>query len=64
MSIFNHLAHVGFHECIGNIAHWVLRIHGLYIAPLCDEKYIAIQKKKKKGVSNERFSRDQIHLQA
>ena len=35
MSAFIQLAHVGFHKCIGKIAHGLLRIHSPYIAELC-----------------------------
>ena len=35
MSTFIQLAHIGFHEGIGKIAHGILRIHCLHVAELC-----------------------------
>ena len=35
LSEFIRLAHVGFHEEIGKIAHGLFRIHGLFVATLC-----------------------------
>jgi len=35
MSAFIQLAHVGFYEGMGTIAHGLLYIHGLYITELC-----------------------------
>jgi len=37
MSAFIQLAHVGFHKCIGKIAHGLLHIYSPYIAELCGE---------------------------
>ena len=36
MSAFIQLAHVGFHKCIGKIAHGLLCIYSPYIAELCE----------------------------
>ena len=36
MSEFIRLAHMGFYEEIGKIAHGLFRIHRLFVATLCD----------------------------
>ena len=33
--MFIWLAHVGFHESIGNFAHGLLRMYRIYVAELC-----------------------------
>jgi len=36
--LFIQLANVGFYKCIGKIAHGLSRIHGPYIAELCENR--------------------------